>query len=229
VEGGSGIVWALGLVAALVLVNAFFVAAEYALVRVRRTRMEALAAGGSRMARLVLHALDHLDRYVAGIQVGITLAALASGKFGEPALAAALEPLFRLLFPPALVGPASETIATAITLAIMTYLLVVVGELIPKSLALQFTDRVALAIVRPMQLCMHLFRPFVWSMNGLGRALLRLLRLPPPDAEQTAHSVEELKLLIVRSHRALLPPPAGGPAPRPDPGRTCFRTRGAEE
>src|SRR5207245_6456919 len=73
------------IVLALVVVNAFFVAAEYALVRVRRTRMETLAAQGSSMARVVLHGLDHLNRYIAGVQVGITLAGLASGRFGEPA------------------------------------------------------------------------------------------------------------------------------------------------
>jgi CBS domain containing-hemolysin-like protein len=92
------------IVVALVVVNAFFVAAEYALVRVRRTRMEALAAQGSGLARVVLHGLDHLSRYIAGVPVGITLAGLASGRFGEPVLAALFDPLFAQLFPPSLLG-----------------------------------------------------------------------------------------------------------------------------
>jgi CBS domain containing-hemolysin-like protein len=186
----------------LVLINAFFVAGEYALVRVRRTRMESLAAAGSATAKVVLHGLDHLPRYVAGIQVGITLAGLASGRFGEPALAEAFEPLFTILFPPSLVGPASQTIATALTLLVITYLLVVIGELVPKSVTLQFPERVALLLARPMRLAVIAFTPLIWTMNGLGSAVLRLLRLPPAADGSEAPSVEELKLLIVQSHKA---------------------------
>ena len=91
--------------AVLVVVNAFFVAAEYALVRVRRTRMEALAAQGSSLARVVLHGLDHLSRYIAGVQVGITLAGLASGRFGEPVLAALFDPVFVLALSSVADGP----------------------------------------------------------------------------------------------------------------------------
>jgi CBS domain containing-hemolysin-like protein len=128
-------------------VNAFFVAAEYAFVRVRRTRIETLAAEGSGAAKAVLHGLDHLNRYVAGVQVGITLAGLALGRFGEPALAAVLEPLFGAVLPAVLVGPAaSRTIATTLTLILITYLLVVIGELVPKSLTLSHTEKVALLV-----------------------------------------------------------------------------------
>jgi CBS domain containing-hemolysin-like protein len=203
VDTTSGIAAGLLLVLALVLVNAFFVAGEYALVRVRRTRMEALAGQGSGPARAVVHGLDHLGRYVAGAQVGITLAGLASGRFGEPALARVLEPLFGAVLPAVLVGPAAaRTIATALTLMLITYLLVVVGELVPKSLTLSHPERAALVLARPMRLCVLLFTPVVWSMNGLGRAVLRLLRLPPADEAGQAPSVDELKLLIVQSHKA---------------------------
>jgi len=117
------------MVVALVLVNAFFVAAEYVLVRVRRTRMEVLAAQGSRLARVVLHGLYHLNRSIAGVQVGIILAGLASGRFGEPALAALFDPLWARLFPPALLGAeASTALATGCTLLVITYLLVVLSE-----------------------------------------------------------------------------------------------------
>jgi CBS domain containing-hemolysin-like protein len=184
-------------------VNAFFVAAEYAFVRVRRTRIEELAAHGSGLAKVVLHGLNHLSRYIAGVQVGITLAGLALGRFGEPALAALIDPLFVHLLPPSLIGPsASDALATGFTLLIITYLLVVLSELVPKAITLQYPDRVALLVARPMQLAMGVFTPFVWSMNALGNGILRLLRLPPPEEGQGTYSVEELQLLIGQSHQA---------------------------
>jgi CBS domain containing-hemolysin-like protein len=202
-ERASSIVGGILLVGVLVVVNAFFVAAEYALVRVRRTRMEALAAQGSGMAKVVLHGLHHLTRYIAGVQVGITLAGLASGLFGEPALAALIDPVGAVLFPPALVGPeASTALSTGLTLLVITYLLVVVGELVPKAITLQYPDRVALLVAKPLQLAVWVFTPLVWSMNALGTRLLRLLRLPPPEAGQGAYSVEELHLLVGQSHQA---------------------------
>jgi CBS domain containing-hemolysin-like protein len=191
------------IVLALVVVNAFFVAAEYALVRVRRTRMETLAAQGSSMARVVLYGLDHLNRYIAGVQVGITLAGLASGRFGEPALAAILDPLLTWILPPALIGPdVSAAITTGLTLLLISYLLVVLSELVPKAIALQCTDQVALLVAKPMRLAVTVFTPFVWSMNALGAGILRLLRLPPLEGEQGVYSVDELQLLIVQSHKA---------------------------
>jgi CBS domain containing-hemolysin-like protein len=203
VDSASHIVWGLLIVLALVVINAFFVAAEYALVRVRRTRMEAFAAQGSRLAQVVLQGLDHLSRYIAGVQVGITLAGLASGLFGEPALAALIDPVGALLFPPSLVGPeASTALSTGLTLLVITYLLVVVGELVPKAITLQYPERVALLVAKPLQLAVWVFTPLVWSMNALGTRLLRLLRLPPPEEGQGTYSVEELQLLIVQSHQA---------------------------
>jgi CBS domain containing-hemolysin-like protein len=202
-ESESSIVWGILLVGVLVVVNAFFVAAEYALVRVRRTRMEALAAQGSGMAKVVLHGLNHLTRYIAGVQVGITLAGLASGRFGEPALAALIDPLFAWLLPPAFIGPETSTaITTWLTLIVISYLLVVLGELVPKAITLQFTDQVALLVAKPIRLVVVVFTPFVWSMNALGTQILRLLRLPPPEEGQGAYSVEELHLLVGQSYQA---------------------------
>jgi CBS domain containing-hemolysin-like protein len=182
VEAASSIFWGIVLVSVLIGVNAFFVAAEYALVRVRRTRMETLAEQGSGAATVVLHGLDHISRYIAGVQVGITLAGLASGLFGEPALAALIDPVAAVLFPAALLGrDASNALSTGLTLIVITYLLVVLGELVPKALTLQYTDRIALFVAKPMQLVVWVFTPVVWSMNTLGNRLLRLLRLPPPE------------------------------------------------
>jgi len=156
------------IVVALVLVNAFFVAAEYALVRVRRTRMEALAAQGSSLAGVVLHGLDHLGRYIAGVQVGITLAGLASGRFGEPVLAALFDPLFVHLFPPSLLGTqVSTALSTGLVLLVISYLLVVLSELVPKAITLQYAEQVALLIAKPMHMAVVVFTPLIWSMNAL--------------------------------------------------------------
>jgi len=203
VESASSIFWGLLIVLVLVVVNAFFVAAEYALVRVRRTRMEALATQGSDLARVVLHGLDHLSRYIAGVQVGITLAGLASGRFGEPVLAALFDPLFVQLFPPSLMGTeVSTALATGLALLVISYLLVVLSELVPKAIALQYAEQVALVIAKPMHMAVVVFTPLIWSMNALGNGILRLLHLPPPEEGQGAYSVEELHLLIVQSHKA---------------------------
>jgi CBS domain containing-hemolysin-like protein len=203
VDDPASLLWGVVLVGVLVGVNAFFVAAEYALVRVRRTQMETLAAQGSGTAAVVLYGLDHLSRYIAGVQVGITLAGLASGLFGEPALAALIDPVGAVLFPPALLGTeVSTALSTGLTLLVITYLLVVVGELVPKAITLQYPDRIALLVARPLQWAVRVFTPLVWSMNALGTRLLRLLRLPPPEEGQGTYSVEELQLLVVQSHQA---------------------------
>jgi CBS domain containing-hemolysin-like protein len=195
--------WGLLFIGVLVVVNAFFVAAEYALVRVRRTRMEALAAQGSVLANVVVHGLNHLSRYIAGVQVGITLAGLALGRFGEPVLADLLHPLLAWLFPPWLVGPEVSTgITTGLALLVISYVLVVLSELVPKAIALQCAEQVALLVAKPMQLAIGVFTPLIWSMNALGNAVLRILHLPPPEEGQGVYSVEELHLLIVQSHQA---------------------------
>ena len=168
-ESASPIVWGLFLVGVWVVVNAFFVAAEYALVRVRRTQMEALAAKGSGLAKVVLHGLNHLSRYIAGVQVGITLAGLASGRFGEPVLAALLSPLLAWLFPPSLIGPeVSTAMATGLALLGISYLLVVLSELVPKAIALQYAEQVALVVAKPMHLGHVGFRGLTHSVQALS-------------------------------------------------------------
>ena len=202
-DSASQLVWGLLIVLALVVINAFFVAAEYALVRVRRTRMEALAAQGSRLAHVVLHGLNHLSRYIAGVQVGITLAGLASGRFGEPVLAALLHPVLAWLFPPSLVrADVSAALTTGLALLVISYVLVVLSELVPKAIALQCAEQVALLVAKPLQWAVVVFTPFVWSMDALGQRILRVLHLPPPEDGQGVYSVEELQLLIVQSHQA---------------------------
>lgn len=178
----------------LVGLNAFFVAAEFALVAVRRTRVEELVSRGIKGARAVQNAVEHLDRSIAATQLGITLSSLGLGWVAEVALAHTLVGIFASL-PSPLDVIALHTVAGAIAFALITFLHVVFGELFPKSLALQAPDRIALWIAPPFNLFVVLTRPIIVVMNGVGNWLVRLcgLRASP---ESMMHSVQELALLI---------------------------------
>lgn len=186
-------------VLALVLANAFFVAAEFALVSVRRSRMEELAAHGVRLAKVVQRATRDLDRYIAGTQLGITIASLGLGWIGESTLAHLLEPWLQWL-PKAWKSVTAHSIAVTVAFIAITFLHVVLGELVPKSLALQNPDRTALWVAKPMEICVLLMRPFIAALNGCGNLVLRALRLQTTGSHHLIHSVEELKILIEASH-----------------------------
>lgn len=193
----------LGLVAvfALVLANGFFVAAEFALVSMRRSRVAELVANGRMNAAALQRATDHLDAHLAATQLGITLASLALGWIGEPALAHLFEPAVAWL--PASVGTAvAHSVAVALAFIIMTALHIVLGELAPKSLALQRSERTALAVVRPLSLFLFAFRPAILILNGLGNGVLRLIGLQPGHGEGAQHSTAELNLLVQASQEA---------------------------
>lgn len=191
----------LGVMLLLVFANGFFVAAEFALVSIRKTRVEEMVDRGIGSAKYVLHAVQDLDRYIAGTQVGITIASLALGWIGEPALAHLIEPLFSFL-PGFLPSAASHSVAVALAFAIITFLHVVLGELVPKSLALQKTDRTALIVARPMTFVIFLFQPLIWALNGLGNLLLKFIGLEPTKEHHAVHSVDELAILVRQSHEA---------------------------
>lgn len=187
------------IVAVLILGNAFFVAAEFALVSIRRTRVEELIAEGNRTAKVVKQVVHDPDRFIAATQLGITIASLGVGWIAEPALAHLLEPLFRRL-PEAWVGPAVHTFAAgALAFTIITFLHVVVGELAPKSVALAYTEQTALVVARPTVVFETVFRPVIWALNSAGNGLLRLIGLHRPMGHQLVHSVEELKMLVSAS------------------------------
>jgi putative hemolysin len=179
----------------LVLVNAFFVAAEYALVSVRPTRVEELLQQGRPGARAVKKALEHLDRFIAATQLGVTVASLTLGWLGEPALSGLLEPLLALL-PAAWVGVAGRTISAIIAFTVITFLEVVVGELMPKAIALQRAETIALVVATPTRIIGLIFNPFIWVVNGAGNFSLRLLGLEPAGGPEASHSEEELRLLV---------------------------------
>ncbi len=194
---------ALGLFAVLALVfaNGFFVAAEFALVAVRRSRVSELVSEGRTNATALMRATDQLDAHLAATQLGITISSLALGWVGEPALAHLVEPALAWL-PGTLPGIGAHTIAVAISFILITALHIVLGELAPKSLALQRSERTALAIVRPLSLFLFVFRPAIIVLNGLGNGILRLCGLQPGHGEGAQHSTAELNLLVEASRQA---------------------------
>ncbi len=184
----------------LVLANAFFVASEFALVSVRKTRIDQLAAEGNSTAVIVQRAVRNLDRYIAATQVGITLASLLLGGIGERAL----EPILGFLFrwaPEQWLGVTRTALVAGCAYFIMTALHVIIGELMPKSIALQRTERTALWIGRPMTFFAAIFSPLIWLLNGIGNFLLRRLGFHPAEGHAQVHSPEELDMIFTESHK----------------------------
>ncbi len=186
------------LVGILVLANGFFVAAEFALVSVRSTRITELVAQGNPGANWVKKALENPDQVIAATQLGITLASLGLGWVGEPALSHLLAPLIALL-PWEISSELSHTISAGIAFAIITFLHVVVGELAPKSIALQNPEKTSLVVARPTIWTEIIFKPFIWVLNGAGNFLLKLVGVKPASGHELVHSVEELKMLVTAS------------------------------
>ena len=182
----------------LVAANGFFVAAEFSLVSVRRTRIAELVEQGNPSAAAVQKAISNPDRVIAATQLGITLASLGLGWIGEPALSHWLYPVVRL-FPINLQVEASHSIAAGISFAMITFLHVVVGELAPKSVALQDPEKTSLVVARPTLWVEWVFKPVILLLNGTGNALLRLVGVKPASGHELVHSVAELKMLVTAS------------------------------
>ena len=182
----------------LVLANGFFVAAEFSLLSIRSTRIEELVRQGRPGARAIKTALRHTDDFIAATQLGITIASLGLGWLGEPALGHFLEPVVALL-PPAWGGLASHTTAAVLSFGVITFLHVVVGEFMPKSIALQRTENTALVVVPVTLLVERIFTPFIWVLSGTGNFLLSLIGMRPASGHELVHSVEELKMLVQAS------------------------------
>ena len=192
-----------GLLAVLLLVaaNGYFVAAEFSLVAVRRSRVTELVAIGRMNARALERALDNLDANLAATQLGITVSSLGLGWIGEPAIASLIEPpLARVAG--SLAGVSAHVIAIAVSFLIITALHIVLGELAPKSLALQRSEATALWTVRPLGAFLWLLRPAILMLNGLGNLVLRACGLRAGTGEGSLHSAGELKLLVAESQDA---------------------------
>jgi len=188
-------------VLALVLANGFFVAAEFSLVTVRKTRVDQLIAEGNRAARVVREAVSNPDPYIAATQLGITMASLGLGWIGEPAVASTIEPAFAFL-PRTVSTATAHTISVTLAFALITALHIVFGELAPKTIALQHAEKTAFFVVRPTRWFLWMFRPFILLLNGMGRAAAEALGLKPPSGHALVHSEEELKMLVTASQEA---------------------------
>jgi magnesium and cobalt exporter, CNNM family len=182
-------------VVVLVLLNGFFVAAEFALVRIRRSRVEEAVEEGKRGARLVLRQLDDLSRYLAACQLGITFTSLGIGFLGEPAVASIFEDMFGADAPKWVSYGVSIFLAYLIT----TSLHITIGEQVPKIYAINRAERVALRIARPLHLFAQIFNPFIHLLNGASNAILRAIGIRKTDEFDEGGSPEELKVLIAQS------------------------------
>jgi CBS domain containing-hemolysin-like protein len=191
--------WRLVVVVLLVLANGFFVASEFALVSVRRTRIDELVGEGNRRARVVKRSLGDLDAYIAATQLGITMASLALGWVGEPALARLLDPLFARILPEDAAFISAHGVAFVIAFAIITVLHIVFGELAPKTIALQRAEPTSLLVAGPLELFLRIFKPVIAAMNGLGRLVVRAIGLREMSGHALVHSEAELRMLVSAS------------------------------
>jgi CBS domain containing-hemolysin-like protein len=193
--------WWLAATLFFVLVNAFFVAAEFALVKVRSTQIQARAAAGSSRARTAQHVLEHLDRYLSSCQLGITLASLILGWLAEPAVAELLRVSVGALgLGVAADDPWLHALSLALALGIITTLHMTVGEQAPKIYAIHRAERTALGVAKPLHLFTQALRPLILVINALSNGVLRLLGLSPEEiTDSHAHTAEELKRILSAS------------------------------
>jgi CBS domain containing-hemolysin-like protein len=195
----------LGVVFLLVVLNGFFVAAEFSLVAARRSRLDQMAAEGDGKARRVREAQDQLDRIISGTQLGVTLASLALGWLGEPAVAVLIDRILNAIGIHTPEG-AEHSLAAAITgFLVITFLHIVIGELGPKSIALSRAEGTARQIAAPLMFFVRVTSPFIWVLNGAATKLLGLFGVAAMDESEQVHSPEELRLLVMqaRAHGTL--------------------------
>ncbi len=188
------------IIAFLILLNGLFVAAEFAIIGVRPSRVEQLAQEGNRTAigiREVVQSRDKKDRYIATAQLGITLASLGLGMYGEPVIAGWIEPLLHDWIHVS--STVLHSISFILALSIMTYFHVVVGEMVPKSIALQNAERTVLVLATPMAIIQRIFSFAVTALNQIGLWTLKLLRVPTPDKGSRMHTPDELELIVSES------------------------------
>ena len=187
----------------LVLFNALYVAAEFATVSARRTRINQIAQDGNVLARQLLpiiNDINRLDSYVAACQVGITATSLLLGAYGQNVLAVRIEPLLYKLG--SLAAPTAHSLSITTTLIVLTGLQMILGELLPKSIAIQYPEKVSLATLLPMQWSLRIFQPLIWIFNGSGKLILKTLSLDTDNRHSTAHTLSEIQLLAADSKDA---------------------------
>lgn len=186
----------------LVLLNGFFVATEFALVKVRLTQLESLAGRNHRRAKMALHLAQHLDAYLSACQLGITLASLGLGWIGEPIFADLLKPVYGLLD---ITGPDHKALRHSMSFGVgfgvITFLHIVAGEMAPKSLAIRLPKETALWVAYPMRWFYLAMYPFIWALNQSSLLLLRWAGIEPAEEGHGVHSEDELRLVFDASQR----------------------------
>lgn len=178
----------------LVLANGFFVAAEFAIVKVRASQIELQAKSGSKVAAIAKNITDHLDGYLAATQLGITLASLALGWVGEKVMTDIVNSIFAM-FNVELTGRLATNLGHVLAFAIITFLHIVFGELAPKSIAIQKPVATTMRVALPLQFFYYVFKPFIWALNGVANFFLRLLGVQV-NPHEASHSSEELQYLL---------------------------------
>ncbi len=181
----------------LVLLNGFFVAAEFSIVKVRYSQIQLKAAEGHAMAKQAEHIIKHLDSYLSATQLGITLASLGLGFVGESALHHIIEGIFHY-YNWEIAQATITTVSLVISFLLITVMHIVFGELVPKSIAIRKSEATTLFIAAPLRLFYNVFKPFIWSMNAISNAFLKLIKIHPVS-EHEIHSTEELQLLVKQS------------------------------
>ncbi|MUT67261.1 hemolysin family protein [Paenibacillus sp. NEAU-GSW1] len=194
------ILWQLALIFLLVFMNAFFVAAEFAMVKVRGSRIDTLASEGHSRAKLAVHLTTNLDAYLSACQLGITLASLGLGWIGEPAIKEVIEPWFLALgFGNAVIV---HSVSFIIAFLFITVLHIVLGELAPKTIAIRKAEKITLLTAFPLIYFHKLMYPFIWVLNGLAGWLLKRLGMEPTSEHASAHTEEEIRVLMKESHKS---------------------------
>src|SRR5688572_6361612 len=185
----SGDLFGVGLTFVLLALNAFFVGAEFALLSARRSQVEPRAQAGSRAARTTLRAMENVSLVMAGAQLGITVCSLGLGAVGEPAVAHLLEPVFHALHVP---DEFLHPVAFVVAMSIVVYLHVVLGEMVPKNIALAGPERAAIVLGPPMMAVVTLLGPVIVGLNAVANGTLRLLRVEPRDEVSSTFTREEV-------------------------------------
>ncbi|ANU28139.1 hemolysin family protein [Planococcus versutus] len=186
------------MVALLIGLTALFVGSEFSIIRVRKSRIDQLVSEGNKNAFLTKKIISNLDYYLSACQLGITVTALGLGWLGEPTVERLLRPIFENF---GIEETTASILSFVIAFTVITFLHVVVGELAPKTLAIQYAEKMAFIFARPLYLFGVIFAPFIWLMNGSARLLLRAFGIELSDHEQ-AHSEEELKIIMTKSYNS---------------------------
>ncbi|HEY4554265.1 MAG TPA: hemolysin family protein, partial [Bacillaceae bacterium] len=187
------------LIGILIALTAFFVATEFAIVKIRSSRIDQLVEEGKPGALAAKHVITHMDEYLSACQLGITITALGIGWLGEPAIKSILQPLFaQTELDPKL----THVLSVVIAFLIITFLHVVVGELAPKTMAIQKAETITLLCAKPIIWFYRLLFPFIWVLNGSARLLVRLFGFKPVTEHEMSHSEEELRIILSESYKS---------------------------